>query len=208
MTEKQILNEFYIRWVRKTEEYDDNNLSDIFDKFFSLFVIFNRLYSEIAKILIKEDPNIGRWSGFAKLRANAIREQKVITRPLLPNDKWCATIGVKMYCKQTQLNQLVFSTCHSELETIRSLIRNREFYFYEDYLTNSPLWNKDLEIYKKIGSKDIGAVLELIYQIRCNLFHGEKEYSQAQFPLLHSVNFILAIINQHIFDTLNEDNRF
>ena len=37
--------EFYKRWDIKAKEYSLNNLSDYFDKFFTLYVIFNRAYN-------------------------------------------------------------------------------------------------------------------------------------------------------------------
>ncbi|MFT3894056.1 MAG: hypothetical protein QM730_20695 [Anaerolineales bacterium] len=76
MSKKQALREFYIRWDEKASAYDGNNLSECFDKFFSQFVIYNRLYVEAAKILLKEDPEIDRQFGISKRIANASRKQK------------------------------------------------------------------------------------------------------------------------------------
>lgn len=39
--------QFCERWLQKAAEYDDQTLTGAFDKFFSLFVAFNRLYSHI-----------------------------------------------------------------------------------------------------------------------------------------------------------------
>ena len=208
MSKKQTLREFYSRWSEKVVECDTNYLSGNFDKFFSQFIIFNRLYVEAAKILVKENPEIDQKFGISKRFSKASKEQRIITRQNLPYDKWCATVGIQIYCQQTQFKELVFDVCHSELETIKSIARNRDLYFHEDYLTNIPLWDKDLEICERIANKDIKAVLEFIYLVRCNLFHGEKEISQAQIQLFQSINPVLSIINQHVFDTLMEDNRF
>ena len=38
---------FCERWLMKAAEYDENTLIDVFDKFFSTFVAFNRLYSRM-----------------------------------------------------------------------------------------------------------------------------------------------------------------
>ncbi len=80
MSKKEALREFYIRWNEKVSEYDGSNLSGCLDKFFSQFVIFNRLYVEVAKILVKENPEIDRQFGISKRVVNAAREQRVITR--------------------------------------------------------------------------------------------------------------------------------
>jgi hypothetical protein len=43
----------YNRWADKANNYNEINLSDSFDKFFTLFVAYNILYTETTKI----------WSG-------------------------------------------------------------------------------------------------------------------------------------------------
>jgi hypothetical protein len=208
MSKKETLCEFYNRWSEKALSCDPNNLSGNFDKFFSQFIIFNRLYVEVAKILVKVYPDIDRQFKCSKRFINAAREQKIITRPILLPDKWCATKGIQRYCHHSQFNEFVFDMCHSELKTITSIIHNRDLYFYEDYVTNLPLWDNDLEMCERIEEKKIIAVLEFIYLIRCNLFHGEKEIIQAQTKLFQAINPVLSVINQYIFDTLMKDDRF
>lgn len=41
---------FAERWQRKTDHYKDDKLTDIFDHFFSVFVLYNFLYNQIASI--------------------------------------------------------------------------------------------------------------------------------------------------------------
>ena len=106
------------------------------------------------------------------------------------------------------MKELVFDKGHEELKTIKSIIQNRDLYFYEDYLTNTPLWDKDSELCKRIEKKELQAVLEFIYAVRCNLFRREKEISQAQYPLFRSLNSVLSIINQQLLETVMSDNRF
>ena len=38
---------FCRRWIEKADNYDDKSLDGVFDKFFSLYVAFNRLYSHL-----------------------------------------------------------------------------------------------------------------------------------------------------------------
>ena len=42
----QEIETFCQNWIEKAEAYNDNNLQDVFDKFFTLFVVYNRLYVE------------------------------------------------------------------------------------------------------------------------------------------------------------------
>jgi hypothetical protein len=36
--------EFCNRWLEKAKEYDETELSQLFDKFFTLYVVYNALY--------------------------------------------------------------------------------------------------------------------------------------------------------------------
>jgi len=47
--------EFYRRWKEKAEGYRDENLKDVFDKFFTLYVLYNRLYAEVTFQMAKDN---------------------------------------------------------------------------------------------------------------------------------------------------------
>ena len=50
----QELENFYIRWLQKADEYQNESLQDCFDRFFTLFVAYNRLYAELALSRVKK----------------------------------------------------------------------------------------------------------------------------------------------------------
>lgn len=62
--------------------------------------------------------------------------------------------------------------------------------------------NKDPELKKnwETGSniQRLTALLETLYYLRCNLFHGQKEYSHEQVNLLKPAGECLCIINKAI----------
>jgi hypothetical protein len=47
------LESFCARWQTKAAEYDLNTLAGTFDNFFSLFVVYNRLYAATARRLVQ-----------------------------------------------------------------------------------------------------------------------------------------------------------
>ncbi len=47
------LIDFYDRWIEKSKVYSVQDLHDCFDKFFALFVVYNRLYMEAAWLLAR-----------------------------------------------------------------------------------------------------------------------------------------------------------
>lgn len=55
---------FYLRWHRKADDYDAQHLGGAFDRFFTLFVVYNRLYAQATFELARQpgsgvhiDPN-------------------------------------------------------------------------------------------------------------------------------------------------------
>lgn len=58
------VQEFYQEWLNKADNYSDDNLADCFNKAFSLFTLYNKLYGEATFALardgaIKIDENKG-----------------------------------------------------------------------------------------------------------------------------------------------------
>jgi hypothetical protein len=48
------------------------------------------------------------------------------------------------------------------------------------------------------SNNQLTALLETLYYLRCNLFHGEKEYSDDQVSLLNPASVCLSVINKEI----------
>lgn len=69
--------------------------------------------------------------------------------------------------------------------------------------------NKNPELEKNWNSNQIPtqvkALLETLYYLRCNLFHGEKEFSNEQVELLKPACQCLHIINNVILDTFADE---
>ena len=86
---------------------------------------------------------------------------------------------------------------------IISIIDSNQFKVVSSY-------DKDPNLKNNWLSGDINnqltSLLETLYYLRCNLFHGEKEYSDNQISLLRPSSVCLSIINKEIeliFSKLN-----
>lgn len=68
---------------------------------------------------------------------------------------------------------------------------------------------KDPKLLKMWGtaknSEKLKALLETIYYMRCNLFHGSKEYNHCQESLLDAANACLKIITQALLEQLDAE---
>lgn len=61
----------------------------------------------------------------------------------------------------------------------------------------------DKKLLTDLQNNNILALLECIYQLRCNLFHGDKEFIWRQEQLLSPVTHCLEILNRDIYNILN-----
>ncbi len=158
---------FYKRWLKKAGEYNTCSLNDCFDKFVTLFILFNFQYNYLAK----ED-------GIDK--TDAYKATKYIKRHL----------NLKDFCENKIIKE--------ESPKIIELIRDGTFYLKGEKI--------DAELVKKVSSSNpeekTKGILEIIYFVRCNLFHGQKSFTEDQKRLLLPCIVILEEINNILFNSI------
>ena len=191
----QQFEHFYEKWYEKANGYIDNTLSDAFDKFITLYIIYNSLYVEVWNKLVLSD--------FKKVSKKNFRE------------RIAATDYIIKYLKDTYYIDKLFCNEQSEkcLSTICQLIEQERFYIVFEVNNNGirqPFPNKDKDLLNclKSNSKNsrAKAILELIYNIRCNLIHGGKGFEEYQKELLFPVNYILEKTIEIMYDKLKNEN--
>ena len=154
------------RWISKAEENVDETLNSEIDKFFSLYVSYNILYS-----LISNKNNGDRCSAVS-----------VITK----------------YIKDNKIKS--FANHNNDiLEMIKPVRGHDIFHIYNE--------TRDFELIKNIDdNKDIEkSVLDILYGIRCNMFHGEKELHDDQLLLLSPANKILNTLLDDLIISITKD---
>lgn len=164
---------FYNNWLAKANTYNANTLANHFDKFISLYVVYNSLYMEV----MSELKNTG---------ANLTQNFK---------DKTAATDYVIRYLKPTFYleNLLNDEQSINDLNTICDVIDQELFYII--LIWGIPQRERDFELVESIRSnnknKKARAILSLFYYIRCNMFHGHKGFEDRQSQLLIPLNRLL-----------------
>lgn len=152
------LNRFCDQWTARANVYGDQSIDHCYDKFFTSFVVFNRLYAEATFELARR--------GEITLQPNRqLPDKKGATEYTLK------TIGTPAF-QMLYDNSLV---AHAQI--IENLIETEQFYIK----LSVPL-----------------AVLETIYTIRCNLFHGNKAFQPVQAILLRPTTAMLC----HVIEAL------
>jgi len=174
------IKEMYNRWIEKAGSYNETELSDSFDKFFTLFVAYNILYIETTKILVSEGKarlnsyggvpdSEGATKNVVKYLDNTFLSRKLLEDPQITKAivDLNSVISSKFYIKDTEWDR-------KRMDAINS--------------------NQDNRVAK--------AILELIYGVRCNMFHGSKEFIQMQKEILNPCIIILEKVNKLLFDKL------
>jgi len=178
-----MFEEFYENWIIKANEYSENVLRDIFDKYLTLFVIYNCEYNLIASETMKK----GIF------------------------DRYAATESiVKFLGADYFLYKMKEKGLNIEIERIIELMEtnsfniklNRGMSFRANDLTIIEKLRSDNEKVKAI------AILEVIYFVRCNLIHGHKQYAEYQqellLPLVRILNELVTMCRDRIVSKVND----
>lgn len=180
------IDRFCARWIQKANVYQDDAIESLFDRFFTLFVAFNSFYSASA--------------GFHRSTLEP-RQAK-----LLLGDRQEATtimerlIGQSRFSKAADENDAIAAACLA----ISRLLQNHLFFLHSIRGTDEPDLVRDATLANGLQSHSLMAVLECLYQIRCNIFHGKKEFAPRQAELLAPANILLETIVELSGDAMHE----
>jgi len=166
---------FIERWLEKANNYSDTDLSDVFDKFFTLFVAFGAIYQEIYQLMLEE----GRFG------SRRYSEEDAAVKSL------SEYLGYSELAKPLRIHA-------EQIMYIESLIEKETFYFCVQKDHRTPDYDADRELLSDLRSDQdeifCQAILKLLYRTRCNMFHGAKEYSEQQMGLINSMNIFLKSV--------------
>jgi len=180
---------FYSTWLANADSYRGNAVNEYYNKAYSLFTLYNRLYGEATFTLARE--------GHIKIQDN---------RPF-PDSK-----GAIQYAPQfigyDEILQILTKDdeCNNSINSLIALIENETFYIKLSMPYGEGQPKKDQILLKKLKSNEaktkVTAILDLIYSVRCNMVHGNKGFDPIQVQLLKPVTIILRKIIETLFDKL------
>jgi len=156
------------RWLKKSKKYTSGNVEDVMDKFFSLYVAYNAMYSKFSQ-------------------GNN-------------DDRACATTRMADYLKSENIT--ILNDCESTIKEMIKPVEDGIFYIYGNHSSDD--YKKDSVIIQKI-KEDINnyrSILNFIYGIRNNMFHGDKQIIAEQVQLLNPANEVL----EKLLDALIQKN--
>ena len=178
------VDQFYRRWSEKAEGYQENDLRNCFDEFFTLFVAFNSLYVQASyKLISRGDAKLNKYG-------------------TVPDGEGAKENVVKYLDAQAIFDRIeAHQPAKDALNAIVNEIKSGRFYL------KTAAW--DTKRVAAIRSQDPArlskATLEILYVVRCNMFHGSKGYEPIQMSLLKPCIVLLRIIKQLLYESLVAD---
>ena len=176
--------EFCEGWLTKATTCDNTTINGVFDRYFTLFVTYNALYNHVTRVLVEN---------------GSLRKRKY-------RDKESATDNVVKFLGSGPLYATI-QTNIDHVNSITSRLNHNGFYLHSKQDDDSPDYERDRILKYSICStnpkESSKATLTLLYQLRCNLFHGEKVYHMNQINILGPANSILHPIIYAILSKLH-----
>ncbi|NEZ66630.1 hypothetical protein D0962_28380 [Leptolyngbyaceae cyanobacterium CCMR0082] len=184
--------EFYRRWLTKAQQYDAAEPEELFDKFFSLYVVYNALYTKTATYLHNKAVREGT------------EEYQLDPNGSFP-DRQAATRYVCQLLKSSSLMQSLESSSETSraLKELKAIVAEQHFRICLNPVTGEWEQERDLQLVSMLesNSKDENAraILQVIYQIRCNMFHGRKDIQPIQQKILVPLIIIFEKVIKKLF---------
>lgn len=183
------VQDFYREWLDKADSYEQENLSNYFNKAFSLFTLYNKLYAEAT---------------FTLARNNEITLNE---RRGFPDRKGATEYAPQFIGHERLLDTLENDEkCSQAIDQLIELIDNERFCIKLSMLYGERQPEKDRDLSQRMRStskpRKIEAILDLIYSVRCNMFHGNKQFDQIQVELLMPVTIILRMVIVELYRKL------
>lgn len=185
---------FHANWRAKADAYANGTLGGAFDRFFTLFVIYNRLYAEATFNLARSGQlKLGNRTSFPD-RAGATGHVAQF-------------LGAEAVIESLESKPESAAAIQSVIALLSGPVGGHRFAVRLDMIYGNPQPAADLELLNKFRSQSRGerglAVLEFLYAVRCNLFHGHKSFEPVQIEIMRPANVLLDCIIELLFSRLN-----
>jgi hypothetical protein len=160
---------FCDNWRAKARAYAVDDLGGAFDRFFTSYVVFNRLYAEATYRLARRG-HLNLREPFPDSRA---AQDYVI--------QFC---GAEMLTRTWEGN----GETSAAIDQIQDHLINHRFALKLNPMNGDRQPDKDDALAAALRSRSRNqrakGVLEALYAVRCNMFHGQKGFELAQLALL------------------------
>lgn len=172
-------------WTKRISSYSGDDLGTLFDKYTALFTLYNRLYNE---------------------SFNRMKENELLSKPRYSDFEKATKLVVEFNSANAIIDRLKNKDNFSDIEIIADLIREDVFHInLADGVSKKDI---DIELMENLEndkpSIKAQAAVSAIYNVRCNMQHGEKHFEEHQRMLLEPLIRILETIVELQIENLTE----
>lgn len=176
--------------MAKARRHDHQGLQHSFDRFFTLYIVFNHLYAEATFQLA----NRGRV--------------RIHNRNRFPDAEAAQEYVVQFLGADRLLKQLNDDPdAQAALAALRVQVCNGAFNLKLNMVTGDAQPDEDADLCRRLTgnnrNEQAAAILETLYTVRCNMFHGRKGFNPIQRALLDPLNVILERIIEILYLALD-----
>ncbi len=171
----QETKEYIESWTKKISNYKEDDLGTVFDKYTALFTLYNRLYNESFK---------------------EMKTKNLLTKSRYSDFDKATKLVVEFNSAKDIIDRLEKNGNIDDIIGIADLIRKDIFHInLADGISQKDI---DLMLMNNLESDDQNikaqAAVSTIYNVRCNMLHGEKHFEEHQRMLLEPLIRILETI--------------
>lgn len=178
------LEDFLRGWAQKAERIKlDGDLSAYYEKFFTLFVVYNRLYA-----------NATFWLWQSKQAEPPKKSDQ------FPDTK-AACVYVGQFLGEAEMMQALRGNpiIGTAINSLLDVLRRGDRHFKLKMPRAEPDPDEDKKLRVKLESdnpvEQARGLLEIIHCVRCNTFHGSKNFSYVQIEILQPIITLLEALN-------------
>lgn len=171
----QDTNDFIQTWTEKIAAIEGDGLGEVFNRYTSLYTLYNRLYNDSYRELKNSNSlNKSRYSDFEK----------------------ATTLVVQFNSANDIIERITANNNLPDIDAIANLIKNDIFHInLADGVSQK---NTDLQLLSNLTNADVNikaqAVVSTIYNVRNNMQHGEKHFEEHQRLLLEPLTRLLQTV--------------
>lgn len=185
--------EFYKSWTEKADGYTGQTARTFFDRFLTQYVLYNRLYCE-ATLRLSRMPNSGiQIEGRANFPDAAAAKDYV-----------AQFLGARHLIAALEGDP----ECVVAIAEAKRILEEHQFFIMLHPVTGERQAGEDEQLLDRLNAagqgERIAAILEFIYCVRCNMIHGQKDFTDIQIVLLQPTTKLLQKVCELLYRKLLE----
>ena len=200
------LTQFCEGWMEMVSKNNPSNgLDKCFYHFFASFVIYNCIYN----FCYKDEKEKNKMLSSQMLQQVPQTPKQNKDKKKTEGDRYRAICFMTEYAYKNNFINNILENSRDDISTIKSLWLSNAFYVLNKD-DNGEICEQERKLKQTLSSSNddseiFRTILELIYKVRCNMFHGDKEHTHNQITILNPLCRILDNINSIVLEKLHKD---